>query len=44
VTYWISEPAVLDPAALERALEDIPVPEFDGLAPDLGTPPPLDLE
>jgi tripartite ATP-independent transporter DctM subunit len=42
VTYWISEQATLDPAAVERALEGIPVPDAGG---DLGIPemPPLDL-
>ena len=44
VTYWIVDQPTLDPAALERALEDIPVPELDGLAPDFGEPPPLDLK
>jgi tripartite ATP-independent transporter DctM subunit len=44
VTYWIAERPTLDPAALERALEDIPVPETDDLAPELDTPPPLNLE
>jgi tripartite ATP-independent transporter DctM subunit len=44
VTYWIAEHPTLDPAALERALEDIPMPELDELAPDFGEPPPLDLE
>jgi hypothetical protein len=44
VTYWIVDQPALDPAALERALEDIPMPELDELAPDFGEPPPLDLE
>jgi tripartite ATP-independent transporter DctM subunit len=44
VTYWIVDAPALDPAALERALEDIPMPELDELAPDFGEPPPLDLD
>jgi tripartite ATP-independent transporter DctM subunit len=44
VTYWIAERQTLDPAALERALEDIPVPEMEEFAPDLDTAPPLNLE
>ena len=44
VTYWIVDQPALDPAALERALEDIPMPEIDELVPDLGEPPPLDLD
>jgi hypothetical protein len=44
VTYWIAERPTLDPAALERALENIPVPETDDLAPELDMPPPLNLE
>jgi hypothetical protein len=43
VTCWIGERPTLDPAALERALEDIPVPGLEELAPDLAKPP-LDLE
>jgi tripartite ATP-independent transporter DctM subunit len=44
VTYWIVDHPTLDPAALERALENIPVPGLDQSAPDLGAPPPLDLQ
>jgi TRAP-type mannitol/chloroaromatic compound transport system permease large subunit len=44
VTYWIVDAPALDPAALERALEDIPMPELDELAPDFVEPPPLDLD
>jgi hypothetical protein len=39
VTYWITDAPTLDPEALERALEDIPMPDFGD---DLG-PPELDL-
>ena len=44
VTYWITDAPTLDPAALERALDDIPTPDFDQLTPDFGAPPPLDLQ
>jgi hypothetical protein len=39
VTYWIGEHKVLDQGAIERALEDIPIPDAGD---DLG-PPELDL-
>jgi TRAP-type mannitol/chloroaromatic compound transport system permease large subunit len=39
VTYWIGEHKVLDQGAIERALEDIPMPDAGG---DLALPP-LDL-
>jgi tripartite ATP-independent transporter DctM subunit len=47
VTYWISDAPEVDPAAVERALEDLQIPEPGGELgmPDLGLPPPdLDLD
>jgi tripartite ATP-independent transporter DctM subunit len=44
VTYWIGEHKVLDPQAIERALEDIPIPDAGGDLPlpeiDLSPPNP----
>jgi tripartite ATP-independent transporter DctM subunit len=40
VTYWIGGHETLDPAAVERAIEEIPLPDFDGGLglPELGPP------
>ena len=45
VTYWIGEHATLDPAAVERALEGLTLPDPTGDlgAPDFGAPPPPEL-
>lgn len=46
VTYWIGTHETLDPAAVERALEGLSVPDPTGGIgmPDFGTPPDLNLE
>jgi TRAP-type mannitol/chloroaromatic compound transport system permease large subunit len=45
VTYWISDAPELDPAAVERALEGLQMPEPGDLGlPDLGAPPDLNLD
>ena len=48
VTYWIGEHATLDPAAVERALEGLTLPDPTGDigAPDFGAPtaPALNLD
>jgi tripartite ATP-independent transporter DctM subunit len=46
VTYWIGTHEMMDPAAVDEALDNLTLPDVGGDlgAPDFGQPPPLDLD
>ena len=44
VTYWIGGQEVLDPSAVDEALEGLSTPDLDLGTPDFGQPPELDLK